>query len=198
MELLIEFFETIPSSYRTGVLAGGITLFWLLESAVPLFKFDYRKWRHAGINLTLTALQLVVGFSFAAVLVAAADFSTAKKFGLLYLVELPLWLHVVLAVLLLDLIGAWFIHWLEHRVKWMWRFHLVHHTDTTVDVTTGLRHHPAKQSSARRSPSSASSSPERRLGWFSSTRRFRSSSRISHTRTSGYRLASTVRSRGSS
>ncbi|MDX1587083.1 MAG: sterol desaturase family protein, partial [Balneolaceae bacterium] len=26
----------------------------------------------------------------------------------------------------------------------LWKFHLVHHSDTTVDVTTGLRHHPGE------------------------------------------------------
>ena len=26
----------------------------------------------------------------------------------------------------------------------MWKFHVVHHSDTTVDVTTGLRHHPGE------------------------------------------------------
>ena len=44
----------------------------------------------------------------------------------------------------MDLIGAYFIHWAEHKVKWMWKFHVVHHSDTTVDVTTGLRHHPGE------------------------------------------------------
>jgi sterol desaturase/sphingolipid hydroxylase (fatty acid hydroxylase superfamily) len=44
----------------------------------------------------------------------------------------------------MDLIGAYFIHWLEHRVKWMWRFHLVHHSDTYVDTTTANRHHPGE------------------------------------------------------
>jgi sterol desaturase/sphingolipid hydroxylase (fatty acid hydroxylase superfamily) len=46
--------------------------------------------------------------------------------------------------MLLDFIGAWLVHWVEHKVKWMWKFHLIHHTDTTVDVTTGLRHHPGE------------------------------------------------------
>jgi sterol desaturase/sphingolipid hydroxylase (fatty acid hydroxylase superfamily) len=57
---------------------------------------------------------------------------------------MPLWAQVVVGVLLLDLIGAYFIHWLEHKVKWMWKFHVVHHSDTTVDVTSGLRHHPGE------------------------------------------------------
>jgi len=44
----------------------------------------------------------------------------------------------------LDLIGAWFIHWLHHQVKWLWKFHLVHHSDTWVDTTTANRHHPGE------------------------------------------------------
>ena len=62
----------------------------------------------------------------------------------MYIINLPLWAQLVVGVLLLDLIGAYLVHWTEHKVKWMWRFHLVHHTDTTVDVTTGLRHHPGE------------------------------------------------------
>jgi sterol desaturase/sphingolipid hydroxylase (fatty acid hydroxylase superfamily) len=29
-----------------------------------------------------------------------------------------------------------------HKTRLLWRFHLIHHSDTAVDVTTGLRHHP--------------------------------------------------------
>ena len=29
-----------------------------------------------------------------------------------------------------------------HKVRWMWRLHITHHTDKHVDVTTGTRHHP--------------------------------------------------------
>ena len=42
----------------------------------------------------------------------------------------------------MDFIGAWVIHWIQHNVKWMWKFHIIHHSDPHVDVTTGLRHHP--------------------------------------------------------
>ena len=34
------------------------------------------------------------------------------------------------------------MHITEHKVKFLWRFHVVHHADNNVDVTTGLRHHP--------------------------------------------------------
>jgi sterol desaturase/sphingolipid hydroxylase (fatty acid hydroxylase superfamily) len=46
--------------------------------------------------------------------------------------------------LFLDLVGAYFVHWTEHKVKWMWRFHLVHHSDTHVDTTSANRHHPGE------------------------------------------------------
>ncbi|HKK40661.1 MAG TPA: sterol desaturase family protein, partial [Cryomorphaceae bacterium] len=36
----------------------------------------------------------------------------------------------------------YFVHFLLHKVSFMWRFHMVHHSDTEVDVTSGTRHHP--------------------------------------------------------
>ncbi len=144
METIVQFFETIPASYRTLALSLGLIFFWTLEGLIPLFSFSYRKWRHAGMNLFLTLLQFAVGLTFASLIIWAADYTVANQFGLLYLVDLPLWLHVILGIFLLDLIGAWLIHWVEHHVRWMWKIHLIHHTDTTIDVTSGLRHHPGE------------------------------------------------------
>ncbi len=144
MEELIAFFGNIPTSFRTGLLLGGIVLFWALEGVIPLFSAPYKKVKHAGINLFFTLISAIIGLGLAWLLLRASNFVSENQFGLLYLVEMPLWLQVIVGILLLDLIGAYFIHWLEHRVKWMWQFHLVHHSDTNVDVTTGLRHHPGE------------------------------------------------------
>ncbi|HEX9651459.1 MAG TPA: sterol desaturase family protein [Cyclobacteriaceae bacterium] len=144
MEGIIDYFAEIPSVYRTIFFIVGITFFWVLEGTIPLFSFEYKKIVHALKNLTLNALQLLIGLGLAGALLLASDFTAQNQFGILYLLGLPLWIHVILGVLLLDFIGAYFIHWLEHRVKWMWKFHLIHHTDTNVDVTTGLRHHPGE------------------------------------------------------
>lgn len=144
MEEIIAFFENIPTSFRASILIGGIVLFWVLEGIIPLFKFDYKKIKHAGLNIFFTLTTMIVGFGLAKVLLEASIFTTENRFGLLYLVELPLWLHVVLGVLLMDFIGAYMVHWTEHKVKWMWKFHLVHHSDTSIDVTSGLRHHPGE------------------------------------------------------
>jgi|TARA_B110000914_G_scaffold210542_1_gene209810 sterol desaturase/sphingolipid hydroxylase (fatty acid hydroxylase superfamily) len=61
----------------------------------------------------------------------------AMQFGLLHLVVLPVWLEVLIAVMALDLFGQYVIHFMLHRVKWMWKMHMVHHSDTQVDATTG-------------------------------------------------------------
>lgn len=144
MESLIEFFNDVPTTFRAGILIGGIFVFWVMEGVIPLFRFDYQKVRHAGINLFFTACTAIIGFGLAGVLYWVSTTVAANEFGLLYLMEMPLWLQIIAGVMFLDLIGAYFAHWTEHKVKWMWKFHLVHHSDTTVDVTTGLRHHPGE------------------------------------------------------
>ena len=130
MESMVSFFDNMPTEFRAGILISGILLFWILEGVVPLFRFGYKKVRHAGINLFLTLTTMIIGFGLAGVLLAASDMVAQNRFGLLYVIDLPLWGQLVLGVLLMDLIGAYFIHWTEHKVKWMWKFHLVHHSDT--------------------------------------------------------------------
>jgi sterol desaturase/sphingolipid hydroxylase (fatty acid hydroxylase superfamily) len=144
MEPFVEFFENIPTVFRAGLLVGGIFLFWIIEGVFPLFEFGYKKVRHAGINLFLNGLFLAIGLAFAGLLVWSSDWVTAEGFGVLQWIEMPLWAQAIVGVLLLDFFGAYLIHWIEHKVVFMWRFHLVHHSDTTVDVTTGLRHHPGE------------------------------------------------------
>ncbi len=144
MDTIIEYFSHIPSSHRTIILVGGLTIFWLIESAIPLFKFNYRKWDHAKVNIFFTVTTIVVNFSMAFILVKTSDYVTSHKIGLLHVLDLPIWLFMILGILLMDLIGAWFIHWLEHKVKWMWKFHLIHHTDQQIDTTSANRHHPGE------------------------------------------------------
>ena len=143
METVYNYFETIPSSHRSLLLVCGITFFWLLEGAVPLFKFDYKKWRHALPNFFFTLTTIVINFGLAFILLFTADWVNANNFGIInWLPNMPLWLYVIFGVLLLDFFGAYLAHYVEHKVKPLWMVHLVHHTDHKVDTTTGNRHHP--------------------------------------------------------
>lgn len=141
---MIEFFEHIPSYYRTAILVAGLVILWILEGAIPRLRFSGNKYRHAGTNLFFTLTTAIVNLGFAFLIVKAADFTTEKQFGLLYLIQLPLWLHAVLAIMMMDFIGAYLVHFIQHKIAWMWHFHKVHHMDTAVDATTALRHHPVE------------------------------------------------------
>jgi sterol desaturase/sphingolipid hydroxylase (fatty acid hydroxylase superfamily) len=145
MNSIIQYFSTISSRDRAIILAGGITLFWLLENAIPLFRFQYRKWRHAGINIFFTVTTILVNFSLAFLLLRASVLTQEQQFGLLAVTtELPLIFRTLIGLLGLDLIGAFAIHWLQHRLRPLWRFHLIHHSDVHVDTTTANRHHPGE------------------------------------------------------
>lgn len=145
MEAILNYFETIPSLHRSLLLVGGITFFWMLEGAVPLFKFNYRKWQHAIPNFFFTLTTIVINFGLAFLLLLSADWVKANDFGIInWLPQMPLWLYVFLGVFLLDFFGAYLAHFVEHKVKPLWMVHLVHHTDHKVDTTTGNRHHPVE------------------------------------------------------
>lgn len=144
MQPIIDYFNTIPSSHRTLLLVGGITFFWVLESAVPLFSHRYTKWKHAGINFFFTFTTILVNFLLAFILVWSSDWVVANEFGIIQWVELPLVVEAVAGLMLLDLIGAYAAHWTEHRIPVLWRFHLVHHTDQHIDTTSANRHHPGE------------------------------------------------------
>lgn len=145
MNEIVTYFTTIPSSHRSLILVGGIAFFWLLENSFPLFNFTYKKWHHAGINIFLTFTTIIVNFFLAFLLLKTTDWTTKNQFGILnWLPEMSLWIYTLIGLLLLDLIGAYLVHLIEHKVKFLWRFHLIHHTDTWIDTTTANRHHPGE------------------------------------------------------
>lgn len=145
MNEVIAYFSTIPSSHRSLILVGGITFFWIIENTFPLFRMQYKKWHHAGINFFLTLTTIIINFLLAFILIKTASWTTENHFGILqWLPEIPILLYTLIGLLLLDLIGAYLPHYIQHKIKFLWRFHIVHHTDTWIDTTTANRHHPGE------------------------------------------------------
>ncbi|MBC8769731.1 sterol desaturase family protein [Arenibacter sp. BSSL-BM3] len=145
MESIYTYFETIPTAHRSIILVSGIAFFWILEYIIPLFQLKYSKIRHAGINIFFTLTTILVNFPLAFLLLKTSDWTIANDFGVLnWLPLMPIWLKVLVGVMLLDLLSAWLAHWVEHKVKVLWGFHLIHHTDHEVDTTTANRHHPGE------------------------------------------------------
>ena len=144
MNVIIDFFADVPLVFRTSILLGGIVLFWILEGIIPLYSFNYKKGRHAFLNLLFTTTTAIIGFGFAFLLLKSTEIVNEFQFGVIHFFELPLFVEVIISLLILDLVGAYLVHFVEHKVPWMWKFHVIHHSDKNVDVTTGLRHHPGE------------------------------------------------------
>lgn len=143
METLLNYFETIPSLHRGLIIVGGLTLFWIIEGITPLFGVSYKKWKHALPNLFFTLTTILVNLPLAFLFLKSSDWVMANNFGILnWLPEMPLWLYGILGLFLIDFIGAYLPHFVEHKVKPLWMVHLVHHSDHNVDTTTANRHHP--------------------------------------------------------
>ena len=114
----------------------------VLEMITPLFAHNYSKFRHLCVNSFFLITTVCISAPIIVLHSAVFIWQAEAQIGLFYLVGLPGWAQLIFGILLLDLIAQYGIHFLLHRVKWMWRLHMVHHSDTHVDATTGFRHHP--------------------------------------------------------
>ena len=142
MNEFLLFFEDLKSWEKAAWILACLTFSWVLEAVIPLFKKGYKKWKHAGVNFVFLVAVMLINIGFGFLTVSGFNWASDVEFGLLYLTDLPLWLELLIAVLIMDLVAQYFVHFLLHKVKFMWKMHMVHHSDTNVDATTGTRHHP--------------------------------------------------------
>lgn len=142
---ILNHFQTLEHRplERMAILVGGLLLFWIIEGAIPLFPLSYKKTklRHAGVNFVFTVIHLVIHTFLAILIIKLSDWCAATEFGLVYWTNANILVTIFIGVLALDF-SSWLVHLVMHKVPLLWRFHLIHHSDTNVDVTTGLRHHP--------------------------------------------------------
>lgn len=142
MDRFLLFFELMPTWQKLLWVMACLGSSWALEGSLPLVQLRYQKWRHARANFVFLGTTLAINTAFSALSVGVIAWTAARGFGLLYLFELPVLAELLIAIVVLDLTAQYFAHWLLHQVGFLWRFHVVHHSDTKVDVTTGTRLHP--------------------------------------------------------
>lgn len=146
MNAIIEYFTNLESRplERLAILTGAILVLWVIENGIPLVTLHYKKnkLKHAFVNFTFTLFHLVIHAALAVFVVFACDWSTKHQFGIVNWFDFPVWAIILFGILGMDFFGGWLVHIVQHKVPLFWRMHIVHHSDTNVDVTSGLRHHP--------------------------------------------------------
>lgn len=142
---IIQYFSTLDQRplERMAILIGGLLIFWIIEGAIPLLPMRYKKnkVRHASVNFGFTVIHLIIHTFLAILIIKLSDWCAQAGFGLIYWFNANVLFTIIIGVLALDF-SSWLVHFVMHKNKILWRFHLVHHSDNSVDVTTGLRHHP--------------------------------------------------------
>ena len=142
MERFLFFFEHLSFLFKGVWIVFFISFFWIIEGYYSFYKSKFNKWNHAKTNLLLLGLVIIINALFGILLTLIDVWLKKSDFGILNTIHANLWVKVVISIVVLDFTSQYFVHFLLHKVRWMWRLHLVHHTDKNVDVTTGTRHHP--------------------------------------------------------
>ena len=148
LKLTSNYFQNFISAYGEPIqLLLFISVFfitWNVENIAGVI-FNYKKWRHAFTNapfiLTNVPGQFILGVAFATVM----QWTSSHQVGFLY--KLPIGKNpfalFAATFIFLDF-GEYIYHVIMHKVKRLWMFHLVHHSDNVVDVSTTLREHPGE------------------------------------------------------
>lgn len=143
MNNLIQYFTTMPDSHRVAILVISIIVFWNLENSINN-KLNYSKWKHALLNTTFiffdAPVQLIMGLAFSAVIL----WNSKSDFGIIHWIGIKNNLLLfVITFLILDFL-EYVYHVVMHKFRPFWVFHLVHHSDQHLDVSTTLREHPGE------------------------------------------------------
>lgn len=130
--------EEFDILYQLVFFTAALALF-LLERVRVLQSYPVQPARRWTSNIGL----FLIGAMVTAIVMPVSIYSFAahQPPGLVSHAGLPIAIEFLLTFLLLDFWRYW-EHRLFHRVPMLWRVHLVHHSDTQVDVTTSERHHP--------------------------------------------------------
>lgn len=121
-----------------------IVALWLAESISTLDKAT-GKWRRARINSLFVLTALPIQFVMSTLCFGAAKWVTGANWGLVHFLknsEAPSIKYgfMFFALDFLDYV----YHRAMHHLPILWRFHLMHHTDLAVDVSTTVREHPGE------------------------------------------------------
>ncbi|TDG36164.1 sterol desaturase family protein [Pedobacter changchengzhani] len=113
----------------------------MLFNEIPLKE----KWKHAVLNLQflLTATFIQLPLSLAVIKVSAL--AEINSWGIYnHLPNIPsFWIKFLIGFLMLDFC-EYAYHFVMHKISFLWKMHLIHHTDKFVNVSTTVREHPGE------------------------------------------------------
>jgi sterol desaturase/sphingolipid hydroxylase (fatty acid hydroxylase superfamily) len=118
-----------------------LTLFMTLETWRPYYKYGTDRRRQRMHNVCMLIITMAIGALTGVFVAAPIVWSETHNFGLMHRFAAPAAVTIVAGILLLDLC-SFALHVIQHKVPALWRIHRVHHADTALDASSGVRLHP--------------------------------------------------------
>ncbi|MEO6069050.1 MAG: sterol desaturase family protein [Chitinophagaceae bacterium] len=133
--------KSVFDTYGAAILLTLFVLLFILEGKFELRKRVQKRWKRIVINfiVSLPAFALL-RLLFIPGMVWLATQNKEWTVGLNYLFDAPFWLKAAITFILLDY-SNYIWHILLHKLPLLWRFHLVHHSDLDLDISTAFRFH---------------------------------------------------------
>ncbi|MGX9416620.1 sterol desaturase family protein [Vibrio sp. RC27] len=129
-------------SIRLGVFLTVLVVMMVIEAWRPARQSKLSaSTRWLGNFSLIFVASFVAKFALPAGAVGAALFAAQNGWGLFNVMSLPFWFICLVSVVLLDMAIYW-QHRVFHTNPVLWRLHKVHHADSHIDVSSGLRFHP--------------------------------------------------------
>jgi sterol desaturase/sphingolipid hydroxylase (fatty acid hydroxylase superfamily) len=144
MTNLQNFFSTHEDAAQIILYAGIITFLWVAEVLFSTAGLK-TKWRHSSVNLMFICTALPIQLLLTSFIVIISKWANLHHWGLINLISwhAKSWGYYITLFILLDLC-EYVYHVIMHKVDTLWKFHLVHHSDLNVDVSTTIREHPGE------------------------------------------------------
>jgi sterol desaturase/sphingolipid hydroxylase (fatty acid hydroxylase superfamily) len=144
MALLRHFFSIHEDLTQILLYATVITSLWLAEVLISADGLR-SKFRHSSVNLMFIFTALPIQLLLTTFIIIVLKWDNFHHWGLLNLMHFHTHgiMYYIVAFVLMDLCEYTY-HVVMHKIDALWRFHLVHHSDLKVDVSTTTREHPCE------------------------------------------------------
>ena len=135
-----EFLKTLGLSWTVAIAAGLILeVLFIAERNQPK--------KHIWFNIKYAVIYATVIFFVSPYLGALSQWVGQHFYKELIPINFNTkghWLYKIGAGLLIYLINDFFYYWLhrtQHKIPFLWAQHSLHHSETSLNVTSGIRHH---------------------------------------------------------
>lgn len=139
-----KIFQDHLTLIQVSLYAGVISILWFAEVFASINPWR-NKLKHTSVNLLFIFTALPIQLAVTLVVLLISDWTISHHWGILFILPYAhsIWIKYVFGFFLMDFF-EYIYHVTMHKINRLWRFHLVHHTDTELDVSTTVREHPGE------------------------------------------------------